>query len=79
MSLACSLYSLKRAPQPPTITLSHYNSDPLSIRGFEREGVSVRINGIAEEKIRAVVVSRLKEFLEICAASFGSLRELLRA
>ncbi|MEM0226467.1 MAG: hypothetical protein QXF46_06280 [Thermofilaceae archaeon] len=35
--------------------------------------MSVRINGIAEEKIRAVVVSRLKEFLEICATSFGSL------
>ncbi|MEM4030117.1 MAG: hypothetical protein QXO02_09490, partial [Thermofilaceae archaeon] len=73
VSLACSLYSLKRALQPLTITLSHYNSDPLSIRGFEREGVSVRINGITEEKIRAVVVSRLKEFLENCAASFGSL------
>ncbi|MEM4004758.1 MAG: hypothetical protein QXM43_03885 [Desulfurococcaceae archaeon] len=40
---------------------------------FGRGGVSVRINGIAEEKIRAVVVSRLKEFLENCAASFGSL------
>ncbi|MEM4639445.1 MAG: hypothetical protein QXT93_06215 [Thermofilum sp.] len=60
-------------PATPTITLSHYNSDPLSIRGFKREGVSVGINGIAEEKIRAVVVSRLKEFLENCAASFGSL------
>ncbi|MEM2791088.1 MAG: hypothetical protein QW075_04490 [Thermofilaceae archaeon] len=47
----------------------------MSIRGFEREGVSVRINRIAEEKIRALVVPRLKEFLENYVASFGSLEK----
>ncbi|MEM0267536.1 MAG: TM1812 family CRISPR-associated protein, partial [Thermofilaceae archaeon] len=75
VSLACSLYSLKRALQPPTITLIHYNSDPLSIRGFEREGLSVRINRIAEEKVRALVIPRLKEFLENYVAGFGSLEK----
>ncbi|MEM0267489.1 MAG: TM1812 family CRISPR-associated protein [Thermofilaceae archaeon] len=75
VSLACSLYLLRRALQPATITLSHYNSDPLLIRGFEREGVSVRVNRIAEEKIRALVVPRLKEFLENYVAGFSSLEK----
>ncbi|MEM2218317.1 MAG: CRISPR-associated DxTHG motif protein, partial [Thermofilaceae archaeon] len=75
VSLACSLYSLEQTLQLVTITLSHYNSDPLSIRGVEREGVSVRINKLAEEEIRALVVPRLKEFLENYIASFGSLEK----
>ena len=71
--LASSIYLLKH-PVGASLTITHYNSDPLmKLGGEDPRGASIRINLVAEERHRGIAATYLASTVENLVALRGSL------